>query len=288
MQRVAIVLTVCLLFLAALPARAGASGQCQYQEHSARFVDGVAWEAVDDDTREPTGELVLALTTFAPDSAAIWRVPPEQRDDALRDQESSADASARLQLTLDPDDSVHQQFLWFSPGTSLSRSGSAIGEYVAGKAESGRIKGHYRFAGDPDDPRCDVDFDLPVLGDPAQAPPPPGKPLPAGGGEPGRVYLSGNAAILAGDLDAMAALLPPDKAAALAKAREQPEFAAQLAFMQAITPRDVRIVGGRQDGERAWLEITATEDGQPRAGTVELRRQDGRWFVVKESTRGPD
>jgi hypothetical protein len=58
--------------------------------------------------------------------------------------------------------------------------------------------------------------------------------------------------------------------------------------MQGLAARDVRITSGRQDGNRAWLEFTATEGGAPRVGNAEMRREGERWFVVSESTRDPD
>ncbi|MBC7991015.1 MAG: hypothetical protein H7Y19_15740 [Luteimonas sp.] len=278
-----------LLCCAARAQGAGVEGHCEHESRTAAFVDGAAWAVVDDDTGQATGERMLVFSTYDLDSDALWRAKPHDREDAFREQDSGPGESARLQLTLDADGAiVTQQYLWLSPGNNLSRSGSQIGTYAGTPGARDRVAGRYTFSDEEDDPRCDLRFDIAVLGDPAKAPPLPGKPLPAGGGEPGRAYLANNDALIAGDLDALARLLPPDRAAQLAQARTQPEFAAQLAFMQGLTARDVRITGGRQDGDRAWLDFTATEGGEPRAGSAEMRREGERWFIVSESTRPPD
>jgi len=278
-----------LLCVAGLAQAATVTGECEHESRTATFIDGAAWAVIDEDSGEATGERMLVFSTYDLDTDALWRAKPGDREDAFRDQDTGPGDSARLQLTLDPEGAVvTQQYLWLSPGNNLSRSGGEIGTYAAEPVAHDRVAGRYTFADEEDDPRCDLRFDIAMLGDPAAAPTLPGKPLPADGGEPGRAYRANNDALIAGDVEALARLLPPDRAAQLAEARKQPEFAAQLAFMQALTARDVRFTGGRQDGDRAWLEFTATEGGAPRVGSVEMRRQDGRWFVVSEKTRDPD
>lgn len=268
---------------------AGVEGHCEHESRTATFVDGAAWAVVDDDSGEATGERMLVFSTYDLDTDVIWRAQAADREDAFREQDGGPGESARLQLTLDADGAiVTQQYLWLSPGNNLSRSGSQIGTYARTPGAQDRVAGRYTYSDEADDRRCDLRFDIAVLGDPASAPPLPGKPLPAGGGEPGRAYLANNDALIAGDLEALSRLLPPDRAAQLAQAREQPEFPAQLAFMQGLAARDVRITGGRQDGDRAWLDFTATEGGAPRVGSAELRREGERWFVVSERTRDPD
>ncbi|MFY2763687.1 hypothetical protein [Arenimonas sp. MALMAid1274] len=277
-------------------AGAEVGGHCTYDGQRVTFVDGAAWPLpADDDAGSgqddeegapPAPEYMLAFVTFQLDAGALAR--SGDREDALRDQSWEQDESARLELTLQ-DGVVTQQYLWISPGTNLSYSSGEVGTYTVGKAVANRLAGTYRFTpADGQDLTCSIDFDLPLLGDAANAPPPPGVALPAGGGDPGKAYLAMNAAMRAGDVDALAELMPPAQAAQLAKARNTPDFAAQLALMQAMTPADVRVLGGRQDGDRAWLEFSATEAGQPRRGTAELKRESGRWITVRESTRDPD
>lgn len=278
-------------------AGAKVSGHCSHDGERVEFIDGAVWqlsvEEEDDDSgwedeeaTPPGPEYRLAFATFKLDAGGLARA--DDREEAFRDQSWEQDESARLELTLQ-DGVVTQQYLWISPGTNLSYSSGEVGHYTAGKAAAGRLGGKYAFTPeDGQDITCAIEFDLAPLGDVADAPPPPGVALPAGGGEPGKAYLAMNAAMRAGDVDALAKLMPPAQAAEIAKARSTPDFAAQLALMQAMTPEDVKVLGGRQDGDRAWLEFTATEGGQPRAGTVELKRESGRWVTVRESTRDPD
>jgi hypothetical protein len=171
----------------------------------------------------------------------------------------------------------------------VSRGGSDIGTLTPAPSPDGTgpVAGRYRYVDEDDGFTCDVTFSVARLGDPKDAPPPPGKPLPADGGEPGQAYLALNQALRAGDVDALADLLPPDRAAEMAAARESPEFAAQLAMMKTMAPTDIRIRGGRIHGDQAWVEFTAIEFGEPRAGTAMLRRRDGMWVLEEESTRDP-
>jgi hypothetical protein len=279
-------LVACALALA--PAQAKVAGSCDYVDTHVDFVDGVAWDApVDPDDGEDVAAAPLALgfTTFALDAGALARA--SDRDDALRDQTWSADGDQSRIVVTHEDDAVSSVFVYIAPGTSLSRSGSDLGEFSVRSAGARRI-GKYVYADDDGELSCSIEFDIAHLGDPANAPPPPGTPLPADGGEPGRAYLAVNAALRAGDLDALAALLPPARVAMMEEARKSPDFDAQLALMKTMAPTDIRITGGRVDGDAAWVEFTAVEFGSPRAGTAEMIREDGRWFVKSESTRDPD
>lgn len=284
--------------LAAGAAQAGVTGVCEYEGARHAFVDGAAWDVAPDEdeaawrdeaTDPPPKRRMLAFTTFALDPGALARAG--DREDGLREQAWAQDGdAARLEVTFEGDEVVGQ-YAWISPGTNLNRWGGDIGTLALG-TDAARLAGTYRVrAEDADGLACDLRFDVPHLGDPADAPPPPPPPgvaLPADGGEPGRAYLALNRAMNAGDVDAMARLMAPENAAQMLAARGEPGFAQQLALVQALSPDDVRVVGGRQDGDRAWVEFTATEGGQPRAGTAEMKRVDGRWTLVEEATRDPD
>lgn len=293
-------LALAVFGLVLLPAAAAAKvqGHCEYEGRRVALVDGAAWalpeepeEDFDDgyegeEPAPPPGpKLMLAFVTFTVDAGALARAT--DREDALRDQSWELDESARLELTVQ-DGIVGSQYLWISPGTNISYSSNEVGHYQAGKAAAGRVAGSYRFS--PEDGQeldCAVSFDLALLGDPKDAPPPPGTPLPPGGGEPGAAYLAMNKALHAGDFDAMLKLMPPERAAMMQEARKEPDFAAQMAMAQAMSPSKVKITGGRQDGDRAWVEFTAIEADSPRVGTAEMKREGGRWIMVRESTRDP-
>ena len=282
-------------------ATAAVSGHCTYEGTRHALVDGIAWIEADElvahdwdedgvpDEPEPP-DITLGFGSFTIDAGAVQRA--EDRGDALRDQAFANDEATKVELTLSPEGLVTSQYLWISPGTNLSNSGSDVGKYTAKAGAKGHLAGHYTFADDDaEGPACDITFDIAQIGTVAEAPPPPplpGTPLPAGGGEPGKVYLALNRAVIAGDIDAIIKLLSPAKAAELQKARAQPELAQQMEFMQAMTAKNVKIVGGRIDGDLAWLEFEAEEGGAPRSGTVEMKREDGIWRVLTESTRDRD
>lgn len=301
MRTAALPLALAAFGLGLLPALAAAKveGHCEYEGRRVALVDGAAWalpEAFEDDFDDgyeddepeaPSGPpVMLAFVTFGLDAGALARAA--DREDALRDQSWQQDESARLELTVE-NGVVGQQYLWISPGTNVSYSSNEVGHYKAGAAAKDRVSGEYRFSPeDGQDLDCRVRFDLALLGDPKDAPPPPGVALPAGGGEPGAAYLAMNKAVRAGDFDAMLKLVPPERAAMMQDARKDPDFAMQMAMVQAMAPTNVKITGGRQDGDKAWLEFTATEADSPRVGTAEMKREGGRWIMVKESTRDPD
>jgi hypothetical protein len=281
-------------------AHAGVAGHCTYKGEKHALIDGAAWVVPEDPDEdhdwdddgvpdEAVGpDIGMGFATFKIDAGAIQRA--DDRDDALMDQAFAHDGSAKLELTMSPEKLVTQQYLWISPGTNLSYSSNEVGAFVLKAASHGRLVGTYQYADDddPDGPACDLNFDIPLMGTVAEAPPLPGQPLPADGGEPGKLYLALNRAMIAGDLDALAKLLPPEDAADMQKMRGTPEFAGQLAMMQALTPHGVRLKGGRIDGDQAWVEFDATEGDALRSGTAEMARVDGKWKVVRESTRDRD
>jgi hypothetical protein len=290
------------LFSLGSSASATVTGQCTYEGDKHVLVDGAAWVVPEDPDEdhdwdddgvpdEPVGpDIKLAFATFKIDAGDLQRA--EDRDDAMTNQAFAQDSSTKVMLTLSPENLITQQYIWISPGTNLSYSSNEVGKFDLKKGAANRVAGHYHYADDDaEGPLCDLTFDVALIGTRAEAPPPPpppGQPLPPGGGEPGKVYLALNKAMIAGDLDALAKLLAPAQAAEMQKARGTPDFAQQLALMQAMTAHDVKIKSGRIDGDKAWLEFDGTEGGTLRSGTVEMVREDGRWRVVSESTRDRD
>jgi hypothetical protein len=283
-------------------ANATVTGQCTYEGKQHAFVDGIAWVEPEDpdadydwdddgvDDEVPGPDIKLGFGTFPLDAGKIQRT--EDRSDALTDQAFAQDDSAKLELTLSPEKTIDSQYLWISPGTNLTYSGSEVGKFTAKPVAKGRLAGHYVYtADDADGANCDLTFDIAQIGTVAEAPPPPpppGKPLPADGGEPGRLYLALNKAMLAGDLATLETLLAPSQVAEMHRLQGTPEFKAQLELMKAMTAHDVKVKGGRIDGDKAWIEFDGTEGDAPRSGTVEMVREEGRWRVVSESTRDRD
>lgn len=140
------------------------------------------------------------------------------------------------------------------------------------KIEQGRLKGKIKLAGKPDENSWDIDLDVPV------APSSFGQPLPAGGGEPGKTYLAFHAALDTGDRAALAPLLPE---ASQTPFKEHPDEEI-AAYRKDHPEKDLRIVRGWADGDRALLLV----HGDTYYGKVEtevhLIREQGRWRVSNE------
>lgn len=300
--RAALGIAIGLALVGTAAAKSSVAGACSYEDHRMTLVDGAAWvPPPDEDEDEPEdwdgdGEpdplpekLELGFVSFPLDAGALERAT--DRDDEIMDQAFADDGEHAGKLVLSVEDGeITMLAAWFSPGTSISRSGSDIGTLTPAPDHDGKgpITGKYHYLDEDDGFACDLTFTIPRFGDPEDAPPPPGTPLPPGGGEPGKAYLALNAALRAGDLDAMAKLLPPDRLAMMEQARQSPDFDAQLKMMQAMAPTDIVITGGRIDGDTAWVEFTATEFDSPRAGTATLKKEGGRWVMLEESTRDRD
>jgi hypothetical protein len=278
---------------------AAVSGHCTYEGSRHALVDGVAWVEVDDEVhdydedgvpdepREP--DVHLAFGTWQIDAAAVQRA--ENRHDALGEQAYAQDEATKVLLTLSPESLIIQQQVWISPDHSFNAAGNEVGAYAAQPGAAGRVAGHYAYADeDAEDPSCEITFDLALTGERGAAPAPvlPGQPLPADGGEPGKVFLALHRAVQAGDFDAIVAVLPPDKAGGFRALHATPDYAQELAAIQAMTARNVTITGGRIDGDEAWIEFDGEEADVQRSGTAEMVRVEGTWYVRTESTRGRD
>jgi hypothetical protein len=140
------------------------------------------------------------------------------------------------------------------------------------KIANGRLKGKVKLAPKPDENSWDIDLDVPI------APASHGEPLPAGGGDPGRTYLAFHAALDAADRAALAPLLPEDSQAPF---KESPEEE-MAAYRKDHPEKDLKVVQGWVDGERALLVV----HGDTYYGKVEtevhLVREKGTWRVANE------
>ena len=118
------------------------------------------------------------------------------------------------------------------------------------------------------------DYDLNFHALPVDPNAPVGEALPEGGGEPGAAYVAWVSALHSSDIDAIRTLVTPDMAQML----DDPEAAEQLEFLAAMTPTDVRILGGSIDGDTAILQVEGSMDGEPAAGDVTLERHGELWI----------
>src|SRR2546430_6299729 len=93
-------------------------------------------------------------------------------------------------------------------------------------------------------------FDLPVSTPKVAAPPPPkGKPLPAGGGEPAKAYFAFDKAVRAGDMAAVRRGVSAEQE----KEMSSEDFKKMFPLMQALRAKNVKITGGTIDGDTATL-----------------------------------
>lgn len=108
--------------------------------------------------------------------------------------------------------------------------------------------------------------------------------LPAGGGDPGKAWLTYDAALRKGDTVAAAQMMT---AGAADRFRKDQVASVRMAFR----PRNVEIVSGTVAGNTATLEVRGTSLRRgtaapiPRSGTVTLQRESGGWKVDSEEWR---
>ncbi len=274
------------LVLLATSAKASVQGQCVYEGVNLVFVDAHA--AMGQDTFEDKLKVpILWLTTKPLDHAALLQAKFDEIDDAVTEQVFE-NGAAKLELRFDDDGKIVEALqLYVPPGNNRSISSNELGILELRAPMATRANGRFLLSED-DNLKCDFRFDVAIAG--KGPPPPPPKPwgteLPAGGGEPGKVYLSLRKATLAGDIDSMLTLVTKDKADKMREARSQPEFPKMLEMIKAFEPSQVRIISGRTLADRAELQIDGKEsDGASMTGVVKLVREAGAWKVENVNTK---
>ncbi len=274
------------ILLLSANAQAGVKGQCVHEGKALVFVDAHAAMAPDP-FEEKQKVPMLWFTTKALDHAALASAKPADIDDAVMDQVFEKD-SAKLELRLSADSKLVEGLqLYVPPGNNLSLSSNEVGKLQLKAPMTLRANGRFILA-DDDKLKCDLQFDLPMAG--KGAPRPVAKPwgvaLPAGGGEPGKVYLALHNATLKGNIDSMLMFVTKERVDKMREARREPDFPQMLAMIKAFEPATVRIVSGRADAVRAELQIDGKEsDGSAMTGTVKLIKEAGGWKVDQVSTK---
>lgn len=170
--------------------------------------------------------------------------------------------------------------LYFShnkPTASFNSSG--YGEFKLQAAPAGRVAGRWVLA-EPDDFFGETyDFDL--VFDAAVAPPP-GKPLPADGGEPGKAYRAWTAAVAKGDLPVLRTLVGGDYNGWRIKSEDQDDVKSALKDLRDGTPVEAKVLSGRIDGDNAVLWVEGKDrDDILRRGRVLLQRDGGGWRYME-------
>lgn len=142
-----------------------------------------------------------------------------------------------------------------------------------------------RVRGELDDgERNQLRFDLPIQGTEIARP---GQPLPADGGEPGRVLREMIAATHAGDIDRMIALASDEQAASFREAERDGETAMVLEMAKMFMPQEqgLEVTGGTEHGNTAWVDFSGRDHTGNIRGTATLQRTDGRWHLENIDTR---
>ncbi|MGH8052286.1 MAG: hypothetical protein ACREPB_16625 [Arenimonas sp.] len=274
------------LILSASTAQATIKGQCVYEGKTLHFIDAHA--AMGQDPFEEKLKVpMLWFTTKPLDHAALLQAKSDEIDDAVTDQVFEKEG-AKLELRLDAEGKLVEGLqLYVPPGNNRSVSSNEVGELKLNAPMATRANGRFILS-DDSQLKCDLQFDVAIAGKgpPPPAPKPWGVALPAGGGEPGKVYMAMHRATLAGDIDTMLKLATKERADKMREARKDPEFPKMMQMIKAFEPAQVRILSGRADATRAELQIDGKEsDGAVMTGVVKLVMEAGSWRIENVSTK---
>jgi hypothetical protein len=105
-----------------------------------------------------------------------------------------------------------------------------------------------------------------------------GKPLPAGGGEPGKAYLALHRAVAKNDVPAVLNLMRKTGRTA----KDEADLKEGIEFMSAMQPANPKIVNGFVSGDRAVVYVVGTQEKEKEYGTIEMVREEGVWRVGKQ------
>jgi hypothetical protein len=106
------------------------------------------------------------------------------------------------------------------------------------------------------------------------------KALPANGGPAGVAYLDYTKVLTRGDLKELKTRLTAERA----KQLDDPEITKMLPLIQAMQPKDIKIVSGSIDGGVVTLITKGKEEGGGTSnGTITMVNESGKWKVQKES-----
>jgi hypothetical protein len=96
-----------------------------------------------------------------------------------------------------------------------------------------------------------------------------------------QAYLAFVAAVRAGNKAKMLELASPK----VRQMMDKPDFAEKLSLVQEMMPAKIQVLKAEENGDEAKLTVSGVEDGKTKQGTVTMMRQDGKWYLVKESWR---
>jgi hypothetical protein len=102
------------------------------------------------------------------------------------------------------------------------------------------------------------------------------EPLPADGGEPGKVVLAAMAAQRSGDFEQWKKAWHPR-----VWEGHQDAMRKMIERMREHSPLSERIVGGTIDGDKATVKIEAAFNSASRTTEADLERHEGAWRVTR-------
>ncbi|MBK9670410.1 MAG: nuclear transport factor 2 family protein [Thermomonas sp.] len=271
------------LLCAALAASAADRGGGHFRKGEVRIeVKHVIAVAVDEEPDPSAARTYVYLSDVPMDAGKV--AAAFQATTAAEQQLGEASAGY-VRVCIDTDGS--ECGLYFShnnPNASFNSSG--YGEFKLEAAPGGRVAGRWVLAEPGDFFGETYDFDLRFD---VAVTPPPGTPLPADGGEPGKAYHAWVAAVAKGDLGVLRTLVGDDYNAWRLKSEDQDDARAALKDLRDGTPVQARILRGRLDGDAAVLWVEGRDrDEILRRGRVLLRQVDGGWRYLQSSLESVD
>ncbi|WP_018971820.1 DUF4878 domain-containing protein [Rudaea cellulosilytica] len=269
---------------------AAGTGTCTYKDKKLTLVDGVVYQRPDHfEPNKKETTVALASLKLDPGKIAAAKDP----EDAVREQVWKADDGGQVRITLG-EGGVTAIYAYLPPGANISQSGTAFGDLKLSRNDAKGVAGHYTLKGKAsDDLSCDFGFDLAYAkpgtaatssAAPAAAAAQGGKPIPAGGGEAGKVLQANLAAMQKGDVDAMLATVSKQQADQMQAQRKDAQFPAMLEMMKAFAPKSLTVTGGQDFGDHAELTLEGVEQGGGKStGTAQMVKEGGKWKVQKTS-----
>ena len=163
---------------------------------------------------------------------------------------------------------------YIGPGNGCGWCSGGVASTV--KLVGGKLVGGLKYSSP--DRVFDVNLDVPVASDDH------GPALPAGGGEPGKVYLAYHEALKAGDAAGLKKTLGEFMLKQMAKGEQNDDMAGFLAWLGGQRYLDtVKVDKGFASADRAVLLISGSGSVGERKGQVTLVREKAGWRVSDEA-----
>ena len=106
------------------------------------------------------------------------------------------------------------------------------------------------------------------------------KPLPADGGDPGKIYAQYLKAMENDDFAALKKIMTAEEA----KTIDLPDFKKMFPMMKSMHAKEIKIISGMSDGKVAILEATGKDpDGKKSKGTLTFEMENKEWKVKDDA-----